>query len=149
MTTAPQPQRPLSQKLGIKLGYQILVLNAPPSYLQSLEPLPDGVIVATEMGDPPDQTFDLVQAFVEDVAAVNTIGAIAYKSLKPGGLLWFTYPKKTSRIKTDINRDVGWDLLTHHGYGPVAQIAIDETWSALRFRSVEDIGKSAKDRLDA
>lgn len=66
--------------------------------------------------------------------------AIALQALKPGGLLWFAYPKKSSGLKTDITRDVGWDAVTQAGLKGVAQVAIDETWSALRFRPVEEVG---------
>ena len=60
-------------------------------------------------------------------------------ALKLGGLLWFSYPKKSSKVETDITRDVGWDALGSTGLRPVTQVAIDDTWSALRFRPVVDV----------
>ena len=55
-------------------------------------------------------------------------------------LLWFAYPKGSSKRYTcDFNRDTGWTVLGEAGYEPVRQVAIDEDWSALRFRRVEYI----------
>lgn len=56
------------------------------------------------------------------------------------GVLWFAYPKGTSkRYKCDFNRDNGWEILGQYGFEPVRMIAIDEYWSALRFRRAEYI----------
>ena len=63
--------------------------------------------------------------------------------LKPDGLFWLSYPKKTSTIAADLSRVEGWDVLDAAGWRPVSQIAIDATWSALRFRP-RDAVRSAK-----
>jgi len=57
-------------------------------------------------------------------------------------LLWIAYPKQSSGIKTDVNRDILWQLSLQTGLRPVTQIAIDETWSALRFRPAERVGSA-------
>ncbi|HLB28255.1 MAG TPA: hypothetical protein VJK47_03485 [Dehalococcoidales bacterium] len=57
-------------------------------------------------------------------------------SLKPAGLLWLTYPKGTSRTKTDINRDSIREYVEANGYKTVSLIAADDTWSALRLKVV-------------
>ena len=57
-------------------------------------------------------------------------------SLKPQGLLWVTYPKGTSKMKVDVNRDIIREYSETIGLKTVAQIAIDETWSALRLKIV-------------
>ena len=55
-------------------------------------------------------------------------------------VLWFAYPKKSSKLyRSDINRDAGWDVLGKFGFEPVRQIALNEHWSALRFRVVAEI----------
>ncbi|GAB2982359.1 hypothetical protein GCM10027049_18680 [Mucilaginibacter puniceus] len=56
-------------------------------------------------------------------------------------VLWFAYPKGTSKIKTDINRDMLWKLGEEFGITSVAAISINETWSALRFRPIDRVGK--------
>ena len=89
-------------------------------------------------------TFDFVQAFMHNKADVESYAMAALQALKPGGLLWFTYPKKTSSIKTDITRDNGWEEVMNAGIRPVTQIAIDETWSALRFRPTDDVKSKSR-----
>jgi hypothetical protein len=53
--------------------------------------------------------------------------------LAPAASLWIAYPKTTSGVMTDLTRDAGWGPVERAGFGGVAQVAVDETWSALRF----------------
>jgi hypothetical protein len=84
--------------------------------------------------------FDFVQLFVRSIAELEELAPSALKSINFDGLLWFCYPKQSSKIKTDINRDSGWNVVKQAGLRPVTQVAIDDTWSALRFRPVERVG---------
>ena len=127
------PDTSLAKKLVIKPHYRILLLNAPRGYRELLGELPDGVAVATE-GDGP---FDLVQAFAEQRADLAAIAPVAIQVVKPDGLLWFSYPKKTGKIASDLSREVTWEVIAPLGWRPVTQISVDETWSALRFRPGE------------
>ena len=126
---------PLTKKLGIKAGHKVLVMNAPEGYLDSLTDLPQGIEPTTIA----DGTFDFVQVFVSSKADVDYLGPTGLGALQPGGFLWFSYTEKSSKITTDISRDTGWDSLTAAKMRPVSQISIDETWSALRFRPVDDV----------
>jgi hypothetical protein len=63
------------------------------------------------------------------------------KYIEPDGVLWFAYPKGSSGIKTDINRDILWQTAKDYGIRPVSAIAIDDTWSGLRFRPFDQVGK--------
>lgn len=129
------PDSALARKLGIRAGHRLLVLNAPQGYAQRLSGLP-GVA-------PPETSasgqYDFVLAFAHSRAEVEALAAPALQALKPAGLLWFSYPKKTSLVKTDISRDSGWEPLGRQGLRPVSLVAIDDTWSALRFRPVEQV----------
>jgi hypothetical protein len=80
-----------------------------------------------------------VQVFVANKAAVDTHTPAALKALKPGGALWFVYPKKSSGIKTDISRDTGWEVLNKAGFEPVTLISVNDIWSAFRLRPVSEI----------
>ena len=133
-------ESPLIKKLGIKPGQKMLILNAPEGYIQALGTLPAGAEVKISAGG----TFDYVHLFVRNKADIDNHATTAMYSLKPGGLLWFTYPKKSSSINTDITRDIGWDALTAAGIRPVTQIAIDDTWSALRFRPISEVKSASK-----
>jgi hypothetical protein len=131
------PDTPLIKKLGIKPGQKMLILNAPQDYLQQLETLPEGVQVKIAAEEP--GTFDFVQLFVQNKSDIDNQAGTAIEALKDGGLLWFTYPKKSSKVKTDITRDHGWESVRSIGWRPVTQIAIDETWSALRYRPESEV----------
>jgi hypothetical protein len=125
----------LASKLQVKPGMKLLIMNAPDGYLKLLDKLPAGAEVTTNE----DGTFDFVQAFVYNKADIDRLAPKAIRAVKPGGMLWFSYPKKTGKIKTDISRDVGWDMVAKAGWEGVRQIAIDDTWSALRFRPASEI----------
>ena len=129
----------LIKKLGIRQGHKVLILNAPEGYMQSLRLLPENTEVTTSA----EGTFDFVQSFVYNKADADSHAATAIRALKPGGVLWFSYPKKSSKVETDITRDVGWEAVRSMGLRPVSQVAIDDTWSALRFRPTGEV-KSRK-----
>jgi len=128
---------PLSKKLRIQPGQRVLILNAPEGYRQELGPLPESV----EIAEAAEGTFDFVHLFVKNVADLERLGPVALDVLKHDGLLWISYPKKSSKVRTDLSRDAGWDLVTEAGLRPVTQVSVDEVWSALRFRPVERVGK--------
>ena len=77
--------------------------------------------------------FDFVHLFIASRLEVEGRIAEALSRRAEGGLLWISYPKASGKFKPDINRDTLWDLLLPLGVHPVAQVALDETWSAIRF----------------
>lgn len=85
--------------------------------------------------------YDAVILFVTDQTQLNRDIKSTLTALQNDALLWISYPKKSSKVKADISRDYGWDALTEAGYIPVTQIAIDQTWSALRFRKADKVPK--------
>lgn len=123
----------LAKKLGIKPGQRLLLLRIPEGYRQLLGVLPEGATVAETAGG----TFDFVQLFVSHRAELEREAPQAIRAVTCDGLLWIAYPKKSSKVKSDITRDVGWEVMYEARLGPVTQIAIDEVWSALRFRPRE------------
>jgi hypothetical protein len=125
----------LTEKLKMAEGQRVAVIDAPEGYLADLE-LPDGVELATQLNN---NKFDFVQLFVKNQGDVQHRGPDAYHALKDDGLFWVSYPKRTSGVETDLTRDRGWDGLKELGLEPVAQIAVDDTWSALRFRPSERV----------
>ena len=126
----------LQNKLKAKKGYKILIINSPFDSKHIFQDYTKYDIITK-----PDKECDLVLLFVKDCKDLSSQSKHAISSLKNYGLLWIAYPKKTSGIKTDLNRDQGWDPLYKAGFGPVSQIAIDETWSALRFRPEAQISR--------
>jgi hypothetical protein len=129
----------LVKKLQLKPGLRVLFLNAPAGYIASLGSLPNGVALAAD----PAGTLDFVQLFVRDGAELAERAPAALAAIKPDGVLWVAYPKQSAKVKTDLTRDRGWEPLTAAGLRPVTQIAIDATWSALRWRPVERVKSKA------
>jgi hypothetical protein len=125
------------EKLNLKNHPAILVLNAPASFEPELATL-HGVTVLRTL-DPLD-AIDFSLAFVTTQQQVDTLAQAIAKRAKGDAVVWFAYPKATSkRYKSEINRDTGWQALGQAGFEPVRAVAIDEDWSALRFRRAEFI----------
>jgi hypothetical protein len=116
-------------KLGYKPAVKARVLGAP----AGLEPLLGDTLAGRSTAP------DWVLAFADSVAALTAMAPKAAGLYRRGGHLWFAYPKKTGAINTDITRDHGWEALKPLDLLPVTQIAIDATWSALRFRYRNEI----------
>ncbi|MHA1951721.1 MAG: hypothetical protein ACXAAO_10695 [Candidatus Thorarchaeota archaeon] len=120
----------LPAKLFIKENYNVVLLNAPENYRTRLTPLPDGVTITTEVI--PDADF--IQVFLVDREEMEQQLKPLTTNLKPNGWLWVSYPKGSSKVKTDINRDSIWEYGKGLGLKAVHQISIDDTWSSMRFR---------------
>jgi hypothetical protein len=120
----------LLKKLLVKPGHALLVLNAPDGYLAALDPLPDGVALRTKGRG----RADVVQLFARDQKDLAAHAPAAFAAVGDGGVLWIAYPKRSAKVTTDLTRDVGWDAVEGAGWTGVALVAIDEVWSALRFR---------------
>jgi len=131
------------KKLNLKDQKVILVLQAPESFeieLASLENV--SVLVTLDEG----QQVSFMLAFVTKLVEIERMaGALAKKA--PGdAVVWFAYPKGTSKkYRCEFNRDTGWEALGRAGFEPVRQVAIDEDWSALRFRRAEYIKTLTRD----
>jgi hypothetical protein len=82
----------------------------------------------------------VVLQFVHNRTEVENEIPVAIQLVKPGGLLWVSYPKQSSKVPTDINRDILWRVFPDSEWRPVTQISIDEVWSALRFRPKSEVG---------
>ncbi len=106
-----------------------MVLNAPDGYENTLEPLPDGVVVLNELA--PESYF--VQFFTTKVAELVAEFPRLRDALTQDGMLWVSWPKGTAKVKTDLNentiRDIGLDC----GLVDVKLCAVDHTWSGLKF----------------
>jgi len=128
----------LAGKLRMQPGQRVLIMNAPTGYVEGLDPLPEGIALA----EVPEGKYDFVHLFATNGAELERLGPVAVESVTYDGLLWISYPKRSSKVKTDLSRDVGWDVVANAGLRPVTQVSIDETWSVLRFRPIEKVGKS-------
>jgi hypothetical protein len=126
---------PIFAKLNLGAHKSIVVLDAPSSFEPALADLTD-VHIARRLPPRKDVSFALV--FASKQTRVDEVSA-ALSAITPGdAIVWFAYPKGTSKkYRCDFNRDNGWRVLTQAGFETVRAVAIDEDWSALRFRRLE------------
>jgi hypothetical protein len=127
-------EHPLIKKLRIKEGMKIAILNAPEGFIKNLGKLPKDVSIESGLKG----THDLVQLFVYNKTELEKMAPAAAKLLKENALFWISYPKKSAKINTDLSRDEGWKVMKEMNFEGVSLIAIDETWSAGRFKLIEN-----------
>lgn len=122
----------LAQKLQIKSG-KLIVINVPKGYAERLAKELKDLTVSTRAAG----LAEAVLVFVNSLAEAEKLTPKASKLVKPGGMLWIAYAKGSSKVKTDVNRDKLWVAVKPLGWQPIRQIALDEVWSALRFKPIE------------
>jgi hypothetical protein len=120
---------PLVQKLGIKPGHKIVLLNAPHHYMDALGSLLGDVQVERELAGP----CDLIQFFATRRAALEEQFPALKAALAPAGALWIAWPKRSAKVPTDLDENIIRAIGLAHGLVDVKVIAVDEVWSGLRF----------------
>lgn len=123
----------LLNKLKYKDDYRFLVINPPEDFLNRLQ----GINFALH---PEGNKYAIALVFVTTLLDTLNIADTIISSAEDDCIMWFAYPKLSGKIKSDITRDKGWEILLKKGVRPVSQISIDDTWSALRFRSNKHVG---------
>jgi len=128
----------LFKKLNYKNQPQILAINAPKSFDNELNTMAELASIVRNNNEISEIEFALV--FVTKQHEIDEIITRVFPKLKGDAVLWFCYPKGTSKkYKCDFNRDTGWSGLKKYNLESVRQVAIDDDWSALRFRKIEYI----------
>jgi hypothetical protein len=117
------------KKLRYRSGMRVYVVGAPAGFEAEMSRLPKGIERAPTLA----RELDLVHAFFTRKSEFNHEASKLKKALKPGGILWVSYPKGAG-LATDLNRDILREIAMKKGLEAVAQIAIDDVWSALRFK---------------
>ena len=128
MATAGYSKTPLVAKLGIKPDMRVAVINEPPQLRKLLRPLPRDVNFADSLRG----KKDIVMLFFERRAGLARKLDAAGRSIFPAGAIWVAWPKKASKVPTDITEDVVRELVLPKGLVDVKVCAIDETWSGLK-----------------
>jgi hypothetical protein len=118
----------VAEKLLIRPGTSVWCSDA--TRLDLLGPLPDGVRVAERIGEATTAVL-----FVEDAAALRAILDEHQRDLGRPAVLWIAYPKAN---RSDVNRDTLWPVVAEYGFRPITQVAVDDVWSALRFRPLRE-----------
>jgi hypothetical protein len=125
------------RKLRLDNTKKLLVINAPREYENILE----GLFYDGDFPESGQTGYDFIQIFATSREELeNAIRKLAGAG-KHDCLFWICYPKGGGKIKSDLKRDKIWDAFALVDLRPVTQIAIDETWSAMRGRPFDAVGK--------
>ncbi len=135
---------PLFKKLNLGEHETILVLKVPESFEAELEQL-DGVSILRKPPKKPSELFAI--GFAITKLELDDVSTKLVNASTGDAVIWIAYPKGTSKkYQCEFNRDTGWSVLTDAGFETVRQVAIDEDWSALRFRRSEYVKSSIRNK---
>jgi len=124
-------QTPLVKKLGIKAGQSVLVANAPKNFLaQELQPLPENVRLTAI---PAGKQLDFIMLFVDNAKALQKELPKLKQKLASHGILWVSWPKKSSGVETDLAFDIVQRTGLEIGLVDVKICAVNDIWSGLKF----------------
>lgn len=119
---------PLPKKLGLKPPMTLAAIGAPKEYREWLGPLPDGIRIVAAAGPRPEA----VHVFVTGRADMKKQLTALRKALAPAGFVWVSWPKKSSRVETDITEDTIREIALPLGLVDVKVCAVSDVWSGLK-----------------
>jgi len=119
---------PLPRKLGIKENAGVLIINAPDNYRTLVTPLPDGVRFMARVSN----ATDLIHGFYTQRAELRKSLSSLRTRIRPDAVVWVSWPKKASKVPTDIVEDTIREIALPMGYVDIKVAAFDEVWSALK-----------------
>jgi hypothetical protein len=133
----------LLEKLNYKGQQRIAVINAEVNFASTLTGNMAEILIDREID--PRYPYSFIIIFVKSVADIELHTPGAIHNLLADGVLWFCYPKKSSKkYSCDIDRDHGWETLNNAGLHGIRMVSVDENWSALRFRNAKFIKSTNK-----
>jgi hypothetical protein len=131
--TAGYSGKRLIEKLGLKPGGRLLVLDPPEHYAALVEPLPEGAALAVATWGEPLAPAAILHAFVRSKAELEARAVALAAAPPPGGILWISWPKKASPLFQDLTEDGVRAALLPTGWVDVKVAAVDADWSGLKF----------------
>jgi hypothetical protein len=120
---------PLIKKLGITEGHRLSFVNAPKGFVKQLGKLPANVVVNSRGGE----SLDFILVFSKSESSLRSEFPILAQRLKANGMLWVSWPKKSSNVETDLRFENVQRIGLDAGLVDVKICAIDDTWSGLKF----------------
>ena len=119
---------PLAKKLGIDIGSRIFLSDAPKDYLKLVAPLPEGVRVVRKI----DGETDIVHIFSAERARMKVALRTSLGKLRQDASIWVSWPKKSSKVSTDITEDTIREVALPMGLVDIKVCAVDKVWSGLK-----------------
>ena len=119
---------PLSKKLGFREGLKVYIRNTPDNYKTLLKPIPIGVVFAKRLSN----ELDLIHLFIKSRQELLTLLVSYVSRIKNNGMIWVSWPKKSSGVSTDVNEAVIREVALPLGLVDIKVCAIDEIWSGIK-----------------
>jgi len=119
---------PLAKKLGIKDGGRVFVSSAPPNYRALLAPLPEGVKIVSRL----DESVDVAHLFSARRSELQKLLRAAVTKIRGDTAIWVSWPKKASKVPTDITEDTIRAVALPMGLVDIKVCAVDDVWSGLK-----------------
>jgi hypothetical protein len=121
-------KRPLAEKLGIKAGIRMIILNPPPEYDETLGVLPEGVRTVRQLRGP----LDFIHYFTSSRSELEKRITKFKQALDWNGAFWVSWPKVSSGVPTDLNENIVREIAVKNGLVDIKVCAVDEVWSGLK-----------------
>jgi len=129
---SPSPEgysgTPLAKKLGIVEGSRIVTVQAPDDYAQMLSPMPTNVVFEGKI----TSLTDIVHVFSDKKAELNAVLEALRNTIKPSAAVWVSWPKRTSKVPTDITDNVIREVALPLGFVDIKVCAVSDIWSGLK-----------------
>jgi hypothetical protein len=136
-------ETPLAKKLGIKEGFNIFLVKAPAQYRSLLEPLPALVRFTSTA----NSSTNLVHAFATERTALARLLSALLKKLPHDAAIWVSWPKKSSRVATDITEDTIREVAVPLGFVDIKVCAVTDVWSGLKLVLRKELRAKTLERL--
>src|SRR3954471_1767492 len=124
---------PLVKKLGIKPGDKLAMVNEPLAFPRELVGLPAGVETIAADENPKPGTLNVVILFLKNTAELKKLLPAMKSKIAQHGMIWTAWPKKTSRVQSDLDENIIRDKGLSIGLVDIKVCAINEIWSGLKF----------------
>ena len=119
---------PLAKKLGVKDGAKVRIVNQPDYYFDLFENWPKHIQISNEKKSKKDFIHYFSKKYKELEKDIDSLK----NEIVPNGMIWISWPKKASKIETDITEDTIRYLALSNGLVDVKVCAVDEVWSGLK-----------------
>jgi Protein of unknown function (DUF3052) len=128
MKTSGYSGTPLAKKLGLKEGFKIRLVNQPDYYFKLFTDIPENIEILNDK----KSKKNLIHYFTKEAKDLNKDIISLRNEIEPNGMIWISWPKKASKIVTDITEDIIRDLALKNGLVDIKVCAVDEIWSGLK-----------------
>ena len=129
MKTSGYSGTPLAKKLGLKSGFKVSFVNAPSDYFDYFSDLPNDLIEITDN----IQKKDFIHFFTKSSVQLNETITHLKDEIEQNGIIWISWPKKASKIETDLNGNIVREIGLKSGLVDIKVCAVNEIWSGLKF----------------